>query len=125
METIKTNQFFIVLKGTIISIIITMIMLFIFSAVLTYTNIKENIIVPVIIVTTGISILIGSSISCIKIKKNGLINGAIIGGIYMVTLYILSSILNTGFSLNFNSIIMIVIGIIAGIIGGIVGVNLK
>lgn len=45
-------------KGILISMIFTVICLFVFSIVLTYTNISENTIIPVIIVVTAISILI-------------------------------------------------------------------
>ena len=47
-----------ILKGIIISCIITLLLLFIFAAVLTYTNLGENTIGPVIIAITGVSILI-------------------------------------------------------------------
>lgn len=46
-----------ILKGIIISCIITLVLLFIFAALLTYTNLGENTIGPVIIGVTGISIL--------------------------------------------------------------------
>jgi putative membrane protein (TIGR04086 family) len=92
---------------------------------LTYTNIQENTIEPVTIVITGISILLGSTIGNRKMKKNGLINGAIIGGIYMISIYLVSSLLNSNFSLNGLSIIMIVVGMIFGVLGGIIGVNQK
>lgn len=92
---------------------------------MTYTNIQENTIEPVTIVITGISILLGSTIENRKMKKNGLINGAIIGGIYMISIYLVSSLLNSNFSLNGLSIIMIVVGMIFGVLGGIIGVNQK
>ncbi len=92
---------------------------------MTYTNIQENTIEPVTIVITGISILLGSTIGNRKMKKNGLINGAIIGGIYMISIYLVSSLLNSNFSLNGLSIIMIVVGMIFGVLGGIIGVNQK
>lgn len=112
-------------KGIAISVILTLVLLFLFSIILAYTNTSESTIVPVIIAITAISILSGSSIATSKIKKKGIMNGMIVGGIYIFILYLISSILNTGFSLNMYSIIMIIIGIIAGAIGGIVGVNLK
>lgn len=112
-------------KGVVISLISTVIMLFIFAILLTYTDINENITSTVIVVVTGISILMGSSIGNFKMKKNGLVNGAIIGAIYISTIYMISSILNWRFSLNFQSIIMIIIGMIFGILGGIIGVNKK
>ena len=123
-DNVSNHVPFKILKGTIISILFTLILLFIFSIILTYTSISENVIPPVIIVISAISILIGSSISSIKIKKNGFINGLFVGLIYMVFIYIISSIANTNFALSFTSIIMIISGIVAGIIGGIVGVNL-
>lgn len=112
-------------KGIGISLLITFILLFIFSALLTYTDIGENTINPVIMVVTGISILIGSSIGNKNIKKNGIVNGAIIGGIYILILYCISSILNWKFALSLQSVIMIAIGVVFGMLGGIVGVNKK
>lgn len=111
--------------GIGISILITVICLFVFSVLLTYTNISENTITPTIIILTGISVLIGSSIGNVKIKKNGIINGAIIGGGYIFILYLISSLINVQFTLNFKSIIMIIVGIVFGIFGGIMGVNSK
>ena len=59
----------------------------VFSIILTYTNIDEKVINPVIMIVTAISILLGSSLGNIKIKKNGLINGGTIGAIYICLLY--------------------------------------
>ena len=112
-----------IMKGVGISLLATIIGLIIFSILLTFTEISEQTINPVIIVITAISILIGSSIGNIKIKKNGLLNGALIGVFYMVIVYLISSILNWDFSLNITSIIFIVVGILFGILGGIIGVN--
>ena len=78
----------------------------------------------VLITISGISILIGSSISSFKIKKQGMVNGALVGLIYMLVLYIISSMLLTGFSMNMSSIIMMFVGTFAGIVGGVIGVNL-
>ena len=112
-----------IIKGIIISFITTIIFLLIFSIILKYTNISENFITPTIIVITAISIFIGSTISNSKIQRNGLLNGALIGGGYILILYLLSSILNARFNLNIQSIIMISVGVVFGILGGIIGVN--
>lgn len=122
----KNNVILRIFKGIIISIIFTFICLLIFSCLLVYTNIGEDLIQPVIIVTTGISILIGSMIGNRKQNKNGIINGGVIGLIYMLVIYLISSIINGGnFNLNIQSIMMIGIGLIGGMIGGIIGVNIK
>ena len=114
-----------IFKGIGISMTFTFVCLLIFSILLTYTNISENTITPVILVVTGISILIGSSIGNTKIKKNGILNGAFIGGGYILILYLISSTLNVRFNLNSQSIIMIAVGVVFGILGGIIGVNRK
>ena len=114
-----------IIKGTGIALITTVLLLLIFSIILTYTNIDEKVINPVIMIVTAISILLGSSLGNIKIKKNGLINGGTIGAIYIVTIYLISSILNWKFLLNIQSIFMIIIAIVFGILGGILGVNRK
>lgn len=114
-----------IVKGYIVSIILSLILLFIYAVVLVNTTVQENTIKPVVIVITCISILIGSSISSIKIKKNGIVNGLCVGGGYICTLYILSSIAITGFKMDMVSLIMIFSGILVGGIGGIIGVNIS
>ena len=112
-----------VLKGSLTSILITIVLLLVYATVLTYTNIRENTMPITIIIITGISIFIGSLISSINIKKNGIINGALVGLIYIAFIYLLSSIISKNFGLSTYSIIMIIASIIAGAVGGIVGVN--
>ncbi len=114
-----------ILKGVAISIIMTLIFLFIFSIILTYTNVSEKLITPFIIIITAISILIGSSIGNTKMRKNGLLNGALIGGIYLVLIYLISSIISQNFILTMQSIIVIITGMICGMAGGIIGINKK
>lgn len=122
-QNVENNFFINIFKGVGIAFITTTILLLIFSAILTFTNINENVINPVIITATGISILIGSSIGNNKIKKNGLLNGALVGAIYILIIYIISSLLNWRFNLNMQSLIMIAVGMIFGMLGGIIGVN--
>lgn len=120
-----TNSFMKILKGSVISIIISMILLSLFAILLTYTNINENTMPTVIIIITALSILIGSQISTRSIKKNGIVNGILVGVIYVTFLYLLSSIVSKNFSMNNNSIIMIATSIAIGGLGGIIGVNRK
>ncbi len=126
METFEKNNIFIkIIKGAGISIIFTLICLTIFSAILTYTNLSESLIQPVVISVTGISILVGSFFATRKIKKNGIIKGIAVGLIYIMLLYLISSVVNNAnFALKSGSIVMISIGILCGAIGGIIGVNM-
>ena len=121
----NSNSVIRILKGSIIAMVATIILLIIFAAILTYTNINENTMPTVIIVITALSILIGSQIATSKIKRNGILNGAIVGLIYIAFLYILSGLVTKNFSLNNYSIIMIVTSILIGGLGGIIGGNRK
>ena len=114
-----------VLKGSAFSIIITLIGLLIYSIILSYTSVAESTMPTIIIIITGISILIGSTISTSNIKKNGIVNGMLVGLIYITLIYLLSSIITGKFSLNTNSMIMIITSVLTGALGGIIGVNKK
>lgn len=114
-----------IIKGSVIAIVLSLIFLTIYAAILSFTSVSETTMVPVVLVLTGISILIGSSMSSISIKKQGIINGGLVGLIYVLFLYIVSSIAGIGFGLNMNAIIMLIVGIITGMIGGVIGVNIK
>ena len=120
---IKTDNLINITKGVGISFLLTMILLLIYSCILTNTNVGENTISPAIVIITGVSLLIGSSIANIKSRKNGLLNGALIGGIYLLLIYIISSLINGNFSMTINSIIMIIASILCGGLGGIFGIN--
>ena len=114
-----------IIKGSAIAIVLSLIFLTIYAAILSFTSVSETTMVPVVLVLTGISILIGSSMSSISIKRQGIINGGLVGLIYVLFLYIVSSIAGIGFGLNMNAIIMLIVGIITGMIGGVIGVNMK
>ena len=114
-----------VIKGCLFAMIFSVILLTIYALLLTNTTITENTMMPVVLTITGISILIGVTISSRKMKKNGLIYGGIVGFIYVFTLYLASSVSMVGFSLSANSFIMLGVGVITGIIGGIIGVNMS
>lgn len=120
----KKNNFIRILKGVIIAYIITLILIATYSAILAYTNVPESTIPICMVVISIISIMLSSSLTLKNIKEKGLINGAIIGAIYLISIYILSSIFAVGFSVNTFSIVMLIFSVLAGIVGGIVGVNL-
>ena len=120
-----SNNIIKILKGSILAIVISIILLVIFAIVLTYTNFNENMTPTVIIIITAISILIGSQITTSSIKKNGILNGIVVGLIYVLFLYLMSSTISKNFSLNNYAIIMIAVSVAIGGLGGVIGVNRK
>ena len=92
-------------------------MLFIYAICLTYTDLTETTMIPVIYTISVVSILIGSTISTRKIRKNGLLNGGMVGLIYIMILYLTSSLCLVGFSLTLNSFLMLGAGALVGMVG--------
>ena len=103
-----------IIKGSLISIAITIVLLILYSVALTYTNISESTIPMVTLIITGVSILIGSQIAATRIRKNGLVNGMGIGAVYILTIYLLSSIIAGNFAMSLFSTLMIVISVATG-----------
>ena len=106
-----------IMKGTGIALITTVLLLLIFSIILTYTNIDEKVINPVIMIVTAISILLGSSLGNIKIKKNGLINGGTIGAIVLMLLY--TYFVNKYLGMDYSYMYIGGIGLILSLVGQI------
>lgn len=123
MEIVKKN--FVFIKGIVLSFIISIILFYILGIILSVSNVPEKIITPSIIVITGISILIGTSIAAFKSKDRGLLKGGASGLIYFMILYLISSICLKNFEINIYSIIMMIVTFICGSVGGIVGVNIN
>lgn len=111
-------------KGVMLSYLISFILIFLYSIILAYTSISESTISGCVFVIGMVSVFISSSMAVIKIKRNGMKNGGIIGFCYVSILYLLSSIYETGFALTKYSIATIIFYILLGMIGGIVGANL-
>ena len=75
-----------IIKGSLLSIIVSVIFLIVFAMLLTYTSLSENTITPIVLAIVGLSILLGSYLSTKKINKKGILNGAMVGIIYMLIL---------------------------------------
>lgn len=125
LEKEKINYFFPLIKGVVIAFVMTIAMIFLVSVLLCNTNLNESIINPLIIFATSFSILTGGFFTTKSLEKNGIITGGVLGLIYILSIYILSSILSSNFTININSIILIISSILCGAIGGIIGVNMQ
>jgi len=114
-----------IIKGIVISFFITIPFFAAFALALTYTDFPEKYISSSVIITTIISIIVAGSTATSRINKKGWVNGAVVGVVYMLILYLLSSISFNDFTITRYCVTMLIIGILSGSIGGIIGVNLK
>lgn len=112
------------LKESLVSFSLSILLIFILSVIISKTSVAESVIIPGIITISSFSICLGG-IRVSKIKKEkGIINGFLLGLIYMFGMYLISSFFLKDFSLNLKSFIMIFCGMLAGMLGGIIGVNM-
>lgn len=114
-----------ILKGFIFSYLITIPAFTIFALILANTNFPEKLMSPAVVIITVISVFTASYIVARSTKSKGMINGSIVGFLYMLLLYILSSIVYKNFKIDRYSITMVLIGVLTGAIGGILGTNVK
>ncbi len=112
-------------KSLLLSFLITFSLILVLSLFLTYSNLSETIINPAIIIISGISVLVGGFKVSRMIKGKGILNGGILGIIYTIIIYSISSILNRNFSVNASLLAMTTLCITASAVGGILGVNFK
>ena len=121
----NVKRLMIILKNVALSYVITLILFMVYAFILALTNVPESSIPLSIFVISMVSVFIGSSLTVIKIKEKGLINGGLVGLVYILLIYLLSSIFVTGFGINGYSFSMILFNVIVGMIGGIIGVNMQ
>jgi len=114
-----------VIKGILVSYLFTIPMFTIFAYFLKFTDFPLKYMSTAVIITTLLSIVIAGWISTKNVKSKGWLNGAIVGFIYMLILYLVSSIVYREFAINSYVLILLGIGILSGSIGGILGINLK
>lgn len=114
-----------VLKGLIAAYIITVPTFMLFALILVNTDFPHRLISPAVVVTTFISVLTAGTVSTRGIKNKGWLNGGLVGLIYMLILYLFSSLVYKDFSIDKYMITMTAIGVFTGAIGGILGINAK
>lgn len=107
------------------SLIITVILMLIIAAIITYTSVSDSIMPLLTSVIMVISIAYSGLLSATKVRKRGLMHGLITGAIYIMLVLFLSWVLARDFSINKFTIIKAIIGVISGGVGGMIGVNLK
>ncbi len=120
------NNFFIsLLKGSLMALSISLILICVFAFLLRFCDIKTEAIKPINQVIKIVSILIGTFYGLKKSTEMGLITGLFIGLAYTLLAFVVFSILNGGFNFERSLINDFIFGGIAGAIAGVVAVNFK
>ncbi len=114
-----------VIKGLLLSFLITLPCFLAFALFLTYTDFPEKYTFIAVLITTVISVLTASAYSTRNVRSKGWINGCAVGVLYVAVLYLASSIIFMNFAVDVQVLLTVVIGAIVGCLGGIFGINLR
>lgn len=114
-----------VVKGLILSFLITLPCFLVFALFLTYTDFPEKYTLIAVLITTVISVLVASAYSTKNVKSKGWMNGCFVGILYVAILYLASSTVFMNFALDVQVLLTFIIGAIVGSLGGIFGINLR
>lgn len=104
---------------------ITIPVLFILAAILTFTDFPEKYTTIAVMLATLAGLFIAGYNAGTRNEKSGLVKGAVTGAAYMLILYLLGSIVFKDYHLNQHAIVMILTGLLAGTVGAVIGANRK
>lgn len=114
-----------ILKGSLISLALSLVLILIFAFFIKYVAVPENAIKPINQVIKGISLLVGIFIALKKSSQMGLINGLLIGLTYTILAFVVFSILDGHFEFSKTLVNDLLFGGIIGGICGVIAVNFK
>ena len=125
-ETIfKKRQVSALIIGIIMAYAITAISFIGTALILTYTNMSENALPYIVLITCFVSVLVAGFDASKSADKNGWAWGMVAGGIYAIILVCIILWAQGGFIWELRKIMLIILSVLGGGIGGIIGIQLK
>ena len=113
-----------VFSGSLISLILTVILIFICAIIYYFSNISQNVVNLIIFFIAILSVFWGGFITSKNVSSKGFLYGLMTAVFYFIIIIAAAFIINKNFSLSANILTMLGGGICAGILGGTLGVNI-
>ena len=114
-----------IIKGVMVALCTSLILILLFAFLLRFTNISDSLISPVNQVIKGVSIFLGVFFGLKKVKHNGIFNGLFIGFFFTILAFLVFSLLDGSFVFDRTFVNDLIFGTIIGAICVIICVNLK
>lgn len=121
----SSNYIIDVVKGTILGLILTILLILVFTIILTYTKLSEEIIPLINSVIMILGITSGAIFVSRRVERKGWLSGGLVGIIYFLIILLVSKLFIQDFLLDKYLLIKGVIAIVTGCIGGMIGINIK
>ncbi|WP_350344430.1 TIGR04086 family membrane protein [Proteinivorax tanatarense] len=109
--------------GLFSSIILSVIVLLLWSIIMSFSSVSDSTIKSVVIVTIVTSIFAGGFVSAKMSKQKGWMIGGFVGVTYLVVLLFMGSAVSTP-DITLTAPINLVFGFLVGAIGGVMALNL-
>lgn len=114
-----------VIKGSIIAVSFTLVLILLFAVLIKVAHIPDAAITPVNQIIKIISVFFGCFLALKKVPQKGLLTGSLIGVIYTILAFLVFSLLGGTFKLTFSFFNDVVFALIIGGLCGIFAVNKK
>lgn len=109
-----------ILKGAIYALIISLLGILLFAFIIKLTSLSDGLIKPINQVIKVTSILFGCFLAFRKNREKTILNGLIIGIVYIILAFLLFSALNGSFNFSKTIFVDILFGGVVGVISAIV-----
>ena len=129
MEKVKQNDnkniFLTGLKGSLISVCVSLVAILLFAFIIKLTGMSKGLIKVINQIIKIVSIFLGTFFILRKTGQKGLFTGIIVGLLYTIIAFVVFSILNGKFAFDITLLIDIIFGVAIGAICRAICVNLK
>lgn len=127
-EATENRKFFDVafgFKNILFCFLATGILLAVGAVIATYLSMTDRMAELLVMVLTGICVFLGGFRAAGHAGRQGLLQGALSGFVYMATLFLIGNLVYGEWATSGVSLLSVLIGTVCGAIGGILGVNKK
>ncbi|WIV10753.1 TIGR04086 family membrane protein [Proteiniborus sp. MB09-C3] len=121
----SSSYFIDVIRGTIIGLMLTILLILIFTITLTYTKLSEELIPLINSIIMILGITSGAIFTSRKLERKGWLSGGLIGILYFIIIFFISALFVKSFAMDKYLLIKGLLAIITGCIGGMIGINIK
>ena len=111
------------LKAVLLSLIISVVLVGLFSVIVYFADISDRAVSGVIFVFSAISVFMGALVLAKNVDRGGLVNGLLTAVGYLVVLTVISLAVNGSINLNLHNILRFAACSAAGMLGGVIGIN--
>ncbi|GAA0685372.1 MULTISPECIES: TIGR04086 family membrane protein [Clostridium] len=120
----KSEFFFNISKGVLRSVIVTTILLAIYSILMNFVDFSMKTVSVVYMVITCVSIVYGAIYASKTNGHKGWISGLSVSALYMLILLIITALINGGLGFSSVMVVQIMLALGVGTLSGMLGINI-